>query len=109
MAAEWLVANRSVVGVGVDTASLDFGQSQDYLSHQIFSKANIFGLENVANVGKLPASFHRLIAMPIKIKGGTGAPCRLFAELSHNIGNINFRLEENFKLLLLFSILRSII
>jgi len=79
-AAELLVARR-VDAVGIDTASLDHGPSRDFLVHRILSEANIYGLENVANLDRLPARGAALIALPMKIHGGSGAPVRIIAIL----------------------------
>jgi kynurenine formamidase len=79
-AAELLV-KRNVAGVGLDTASLDYGQSKDFIAHQTLNGANIYGLENVANLERLPATGATLIALPMKIKGGTGGPVRIVAAL----------------------------
>jgi len=76
-----LLASRKVAGVGIDTASLDYGQSQDFISHQVLNGANIYGLENVANLEKLPATGATVIALPMKIGGGSGAPLRAIAIL----------------------------
>lgn len=70
-----------VDGVGIDTASLDHGPSKDFLAHQVLNGANIYGLENVANLGRLPAAGATVIALPMKIKGGTGGPVRIIAIL----------------------------
>jgi kynurenine formamidase len=80
-AAELLVA-RKVDGVGIDTASLDYGQSKDFIAHQILNGADIYGLENVANLERLPAVGSTVIALPMKIKGGTGGPVRIIAILA---------------------------
>jgi kynurenine formamidase len=80
-AAEFLVKQRKLDGVGIDTASLDHGPSQDFIAHQILNGANIYGLENVADLGKLPAKGATIIALPMKIKGGTGGPARIIAML----------------------------
>jgi kynurenine formamidase len=80
-AAEWLVANRKISGVGIDTASLDHGPSRDFMAHRVLNSAGIYGLENVANAEKLPESGATLIALPMKIKGGTGGPTRVIAIL----------------------------
>ncbi len=79
-AAELLVA-RKVAAVGLDTASLDYGPSRDFIAHRILNGADIYGLENVANLDKLPATGATLIALPMKIKGGTGGPVRIVAVL----------------------------
>jgi kynurenine formamidase len=79
-AAKLLVARR-VDGVGIDTASLDHGPSTDFRTHRILSAAGIYGLENVANVDRLPASGATIIALPVKIRNGTGGPVRIVAVL----------------------------
>lgn len=80
-AAEFFVKERPVDGVGIDTASIDYGASKDFIVHQVLYGANIFGLENVAQLDKLPARGATVIALPMKIKGGTGAPTRIIAIL----------------------------
>ena len=80
-AAKLLAEQRKIDAIGIDTASIDFGQSKDFITHQILYGANIYGLENVANSDKLPATGATLIALPMKIKGGTGAPVRIIAIL----------------------------
>jgi kynurenine formamidase len=76
-----LLVERGVDVVGIDTASLDHGPSTHFLAHRVLGAANVAGLENVANVGRLPASGATLIALPMKIAGGTGGPCRVVALL----------------------------
>jgi kynurenine formamidase len=76
---EWLVKNRKIKAVGLDTASVDYGQSKDFKTHQILYGANIIGFENVANLDVLPATGAYIIALPMKIKGGSGAPLRIIA------------------------------
>ena len=76
-----LLAQRKIEAIGIDTASIDYGQSKDFITHQVLNGANIYGLENVANLDRLPAKGATLIALPMKIKGGTGAPVRIVALL----------------------------
>ncbi len=76
-----LLARRRVDGVGIDTASIDPGPSKDFAAHRALAAGNVFGLENVANVGQLPATGATVIALPMKIKGGTGGPTRIIAIL----------------------------
>jgi kynurenine formamidase len=78
-AAKWLVANRTVKAVGIDTASLDYGQSSLFETHRVLYERNIPGLENLSNLDRLPARGATLIALPMKIKGGSGAPLRAVA------------------------------
>lgn len=79
-AAKWLANSGKVVGVGVDTPSTDAGNSTSFATHSILSAANIFGLENVAlHNANLPVKGFNLIVLPLKIKEGTGGPCRIVA------------------------------
>ena len=78
-AAEFLVHERHVHAVGLDTPSLDHGPSRDFIAHQIFNGADVPGLENVASLDKLPPRGATLYALPMKIRGGSGAPARIFA------------------------------
>ena len=80
-AAEFLIKERQVDGIGIDTPSIDYGPSQDFIVHQIVNGANLYGLENVANLEKLPPKGAIVMALPIKIKGGTGGPVRIIAVL----------------------------
>lgn len=80
-AAEFLTAERRIDAIGVDTPSLDFGQSRDFIVHRIVNGANIPGLENVANLDTLPPAGATLIALPMKIARGSGAPVRIIAIL----------------------------
>lgn len=76
-AATFLATERSIKSVGIDTASIDFGQSKLFESHQHFFEANIPAFENVANMEQLPATGATVIALPMKIEGGSGGPLRM--------------------------------
>ncbi len=76
-AAQWLVDNRSVAAVGIDTPSIDYGQSSDYRTHVILYSANIVGFENLTNLDALPATGAGIVALPMKIVGGSGGPLRI--------------------------------
>ena len=80
-AAKLLTEQRKIDAVGIDTASIDHGPTKDFIAHQILNGANIYALENVANLEKLPAKGATVIALPMKIKGGTGGPARIIALL----------------------------
>lgn len=81
-AARWLVANRQIKAVGLDTPSIDYGQSTLFESHRILFDKNIPAFENVANFDKLPVRGFTVIALPMKIKGGSGGPLRIIAMLN---------------------------
>jgi kynurenine formamidase len=78
-AAKWLATERTVKAVGIDTASIDYGQSSLFETHRILYERNIPGLENLTNLDQLPVSGATLVALPMKIKGGSGAPLRAVA------------------------------
>ena len=80
-AAELLVRERRVAALGVDTASIDYGPSADFIVHQVANGANVPGLENVANLEALPATGFWIVALPMKIAGGSGGPLRIVALL----------------------------
>ena len=80
-AAEWLVNNRNIHAIGIDTPSIDYGQSQYFKSHVTLLSKNIPAFENLTNLDKLPANHFTIIALPMKIKGGSGAPLRIIAIL----------------------------
>lgn len=80
-AARWLTQNRSIKAIGLDTASIDYGQSTLFESHRILFEKNIPAFENVANLDQLPAKGFSVIALPMKIKGGSGGPLRIVALL----------------------------
>ncbi len=77
--AEMLTGERDVAGLGIDTLSVDYGLSEDFQVHHISHGRAKYHLENVANLGRLPARGARVIVAPIKIEGGTGGPARIYA------------------------------
>jgi kynurenine formamidase len=80
-AAAQVLVERKVDLVGLDTASLDHGPSRDFAAHRVFAAADIPGLENLANLERLPPAGATIIALPMKIERGTGGPCRVMALL----------------------------
>jgi kynurenine formamidase len=78
-AARWLAAERRVRSVGIDTPSIDYGQSQTFDTHQILMGENIPAFENVAGLDRLPTTGAFVVALPMKIKGGSGGPLRIVA------------------------------
>ena len=78
-AAQWLVDNRNIGAFGLDTASVDFGQSPDFRTHVILYAENIPGFENVTNLDQLPPIGAYVVALPMKIEGGSGGPLRVVA------------------------------
>lgn len=80
-AAQWIVDNRSIHALGFDTPSLDYGQTTTFEAHQILFADGIAGFENLANLDQLPAQGFHVIALPMKIEGGSGSPARVVALL----------------------------
>jgi len=78
-AARWLVQQRSIHAIGLDTASIDRGQSSSFESHRILFAAGIPAFENVTNLEQLPETGFDVIALPMKIRGGSGGPLRIVA------------------------------
>lgn len=80
-AAQWLVENRNIRAIGIDTPSIDFGRSSDFMTHRILMEDNIPAFENMANLHQLPTSGFQVIALPMKIRGGSGGPLRVVAHI----------------------------
>lgn len=81
-ASEWLIKNRNIHAIGIDTPSIDYGQSQYFKSHVNLMAENIPAFENLTNLDKLPNKDFYIVALPMKIKGGSGAPLRIVAFLN---------------------------
>ena len=79
LTAAFLIGQRDIGAVGLDTPSIDYGQSTDFASHVALYRGNVPGLENVANLDSLPAAGATVIALPMKIEGGSGGPVRIVA------------------------------
>lgn len=78
-ATRWLVEKRKIKAMGLDTPSMDYGQSKDFQTHRILLDTNKPGFENVANLDKLPAKGIYVVALPMKIGKGSGGPLRIIA------------------------------
>ena len=81
-AARWLVAERHVHAVGIDTASIDPGPSQRFETHRALFASDVPAFENLANLDRLPPRGFEVVALPMKIAGGSGGPLRAIAILS---------------------------
>jgi kynurenine formamidase len=80
-AAKWLVEQRMIKAVGIDTPSIDYGQSTHFQSHVTLFERNVPAFENVAQLEDLPRQGFTVIALPMKIGGGSGGPLRIVALL----------------------------
>ncbi|HKP29425.1 MAG TPA: cyclase family protein [Gemmatimonadales bacterium] len=74
-----LVGDRNVAALGVDVASIDYGASRDFMVHRIAAEAGVPGFENLTSLDQLPATGAIVIALPTKIRGGSGGPLRAVA------------------------------
>jgi kynurenine formamidase len=77
--ARFLGEEREIRAVGLDTPSLDHGQSKDFMTHRVLGERDIPGFENVANLDGLPPTGATVVALPMKIEGGSGGPLRIVA------------------------------
>ena len=80
-AARWIVDNRHIAAIGLDTASIDYGQSTLFESHRTLYARDVPAFENLTALERLPATGAYVIALPMKIGGGSGAPLRAIAIL----------------------------
>jgi kynurenine formamidase len=78
-AARWLIAERRIRAIGLDTPSIDHGPSRDFWAHRVLFEENVPAFENLANLESLPARGFHVVALPMKIRGGSGAPLRVIA------------------------------
>jgi kynurenine formamidase len=78
---EFLLKTRNITGIAIDTPSIDFGRSKDFMAHRVLFAADKLALENIANLDKLPSSGATLYVIPMLIREGTGSPARVFAIL----------------------------
>ncbi|MBW3138651.1 cyclase family protein [Ferrimonas balearica] len=77
--ARFLIEERQIRAVGIDTPSIDYGASTLFETHRILFEQNVPGFENVANLDGLPEKGFQVIALPMKIAAGSGAPLRIIA------------------------------
>ena len=78
-AAVFLVEEREIKGIGIDTLSVDYGLSTDFPIHHIVNGAGAYHIENAANLDRIPLSEAWIIIAPIKIEEGSGGPARVWA------------------------------
>jgi kynurenine formamidase len=78
-AARWITTNRNIAAIGIDTASIDYGQSSLYESHRALFEHDVPAFENLTALDRLPATGAYVIALPMKIGGGSGGPLRAVA------------------------------
>jgi kynurenine formamidase len=83
-AVKFLVEERDVKMIGIDTASIDYGASTDFMIHRVVAEHNIPGLENLTGLDQLPPFGALIIALPMKIEGGSGAPARVVGLIPSN-------------------------
>ncbi|XP_015906173.1 isatin hydrolase isoform X2 [Parasteatoda tepidariorum] len=94
-ACQWLVENRSIKGIGTETASIDKGSTTTFPAHAIILGHKLFILENVANIDKLPIYGANLFVLPMKVGKGSGAPTRIIASIPEVIYKMRINVREN--------------
>jgi len=78
-AARLLVVERRAAALGIDTASIDYGPSTTFDVHRVAAAHDVPGLENLTNLDALPPRGALVIALPMRIEGGSGGPVRVVA------------------------------
>jgi kynurenine formamidase len=78
-AARYLLVHAHPEAIGIDTGSIDYGPSKYFEVHHLTMAAGLYHLENLANLDQLPATGATLIALPLKLRGGSGSPARVIA------------------------------
>jgi kynurenine formamidase len=78
-AAKWLIAERRIKAIGIDTASIDYGPSTLFETHRLLYERDIPAFENLTSLDRLPERGAYIVALPMKIRGGSGAPLRAIA------------------------------
>lgn len=78
-AIDFLLTERRIAGIGVDTLSLDFGPSADFAVHFTLLSSNRWGLENLANLEAIPPSGATIFVGAPKVAAGSGGPSRVMA------------------------------
>jgi kynurenine formamidase len=76
--ARWLLANRDIRGLGIDTLSADPGRSAELPVHRIVLGAGKWLVENLANLHAIPTVGGLMVVAPTKHRGGSGGPARVF-------------------------------
>lgn len=78
-AVRYLLNNRKVVALGIDTLSIDYGPSRDFPVHKLSHESGLYHIENLTNLEKLPARGAFIFVGPLPIEGGSGSPARVIA------------------------------
>ena len=75
----WLLERRSITCIGVDTLSLDRGTSETFEVHGAVLGGDKYGLENLANLDRIPPRGARAFVGLVPWEEGSGGPCRVIA------------------------------
>jgi kynurenine formamidase len=78
-ACEWLLRNRGIRSLGVDTLSIDPGNSATFDTHLALTGADRYGVENIANLDRIPRTGATLVVGLIPYQEGSGGQARVFA------------------------------
>lgn len=80
-AVAYLAKDRHVAGIGIDTPSIDYGPSTLFEAHRVSMPLNVYHIENAARLTTLPRQGFMVVVAPVAVRGGSGAPARVFAIL----------------------------
>lgn len=78
-AVEFLVNERTINAIAVDTLSLDFGAAAVFEAHVALLSAGRWGIENIANLDSIPPSGASVFVGAPKVASGSGGPARILA------------------------------
>lgn len=81
-----LLLERGIVGIGIDTFSLDAGLATSFCVHNLMLNRGVYFIENLVNLDKLPAKGAFICALPLYIAKAPEAPARVVAFVPHNLG-----------------------
>jgi kynurenine formamidase len=85
--AHWLAEETPLIGLGVETVGTDAGAAHSFdppfPCHSFFLGAGKYGLTQLRNLDRLPATGAVLVASPLPIVGGSGSPARVLALVEH--------------------------
>ncbi len=80
-ATNWLITNRAIGGLGIDTHGVDLGCEENYATNRALLRTNRIHLENMAGLDQLPAQGAWIVVGGVRNKGGSGSPATVFGFL----------------------------
>jgi kynurenine formamidase len=80
-ATQFLLSERQIAGVGIDTHGVDSGQDTTFATNRLVLEQPRIVLENLTNLDQLPAVGTTLVIGVLRLLGGTGSPIAVLALL----------------------------